>query len=115
MKDSDIRAIVLQRYYELRKEIGFYKLAPSDLGDIPLSEYERIGAQLSDSGYLEWYNSADGGLGQGRITAAGVDVIEGTAASLIGITMNDNSVRVHNSTNVAVGNQNTITTMMDVR
>ena len=114
MKDADMRAVILGKYYKLRKDEHYYKLTDDDLDGIEFTEYERIGGQLGEYGYLDWHNSIGGGHGQGRITARGVDIIEGTAHPLIGITMNDHSVSVHGSTNVQIGSGNTIKTSADI-
>lgn len=114
MKDSGLRAIVLKKFYDLRKDGGIWKLTSDDIGEMELSEYERIGAQLGKQGYLEWHNSLDGHNGQGRITSKGVDVVEGNLNPAIAITMHDHSVSVQGSNNVQVGTGNTISHYSDV-
>ena len=115
MKDSDLRGIVLQKFYDLRKNGGIWRLTPDDLGGMDVEEYERIGDQLSEHGYIEWSKSLSVGYASGRINARGVDVIEGNVHPLIAITMHhDQSINVTGSTNIAVRNNNTIRTSADI-
>jgi hypothetical protein len=79
MTDGELRGLLLEKYYQRRKErlIG---LAPPDF-DGKLSEQEilNIAGQLADGGLIHWRpNRGHGGIGggMGTITAAGVDVVE---------------------------------------
>jgi hypothetical protein len=79
MTDNQLRGLLLEKYYQRRKErlIG---LVPSDF-DGKLNEHDilNIAGQLADHGLIYWRpNSGLGGIGggMGTITAAGVDVVE---------------------------------------
>lgn len=90
MKDSEIRGIVLRKFYDLRKDNGFYRLDEGDLDHVDDDDYNRIGRQLGDHGLIEWHTSLSND-GSGRITAFGVDVIEGDTASSLPIYLRSNS------------------------
>jgi len=70
-----------------------------------------VSAQLGQHGLIDWYPiNAIGGFcsGLGRISACGIDVVEGTVTSAISINMHDHrSVNVSGSSNVIVGDGNT--------
>jgi hypothetical protein len=113
MKDNDLRGLVLKRFYDLRHEqidIQFHDVL------LPGEGMERVTSnicrQLSDHGLIDWqnHNSLDetsfGGIGY--ITANGVDVIEGHSRPPIAITVHDQSVAVHGSSNVQIGNENVL-------
>ena len=79
MTDDELRGLLLEKYYQRRKErlIG---LVPSDF-DGKLNEHDilNIAGQLADHGLIHWRpNLGHGGIGggMGTITAAGVDVVE---------------------------------------
>ncbi|TXN54055.1 hypothetical protein [Methylobacterium sp. WL2] len=63
----------------------------------PMDEqtYNRIGSQLGELGLLDWKSMYGGGYG--RITALGVDVVEGDAPSPISITLNSNNTTSSNT------------------
>jgi hypothetical protein len=82
MTDNELRGRLLEKYYQRRKErlIG---LVPSDFdGQLDEQDILNIAGQLADHGLIHWRpNRGLGGIGggMGTITAAGVDVVEGTA------------------------------------
>lgn len=90
VKDSDIRGIVLRKFYDLRKENAIYQLDENDLGPIDKDDYNRIGRQLGEKGLIEWHASISND-GAGRITAYGVDVIESDTRAPFSITILENS------------------------
>lgn len=113
MKDSDIRGLVLRRFYDLRHNgsslIQFGDVASVYPEDIVV--VANICDQLSEKGLIQWKalrtaNSRNVG-GGGKITAYGVDVIEGTQVSPIAITFTGQSISVSHSTNVQIGEHNT--------
>lgn len=108
MKDFELRTIMLQKFYDYRTENRPLTFTGADLGPISAEEYERIGRQLGEFGLLRWTGSLMPGHSYGLITAKGVDVVEGTAQSPITVTFNDSSIKVHNSSNVQIGNSNSI-------
>src|ERR1700733_11748276 len=88
MNDGELRGLLLEKYYQRRKErlIG---LAPSDF-DGELNEHDilNIAGQLADHGLIHWRaNRGHGGVGggMGTITAAGVDAVEGRAPAPVEI------------------------------
>jgi hypothetical protein len=84
MTDSELRGLLLEKYYQRRKErlIG---LVPSDFdGRINEQEILNIAGQLADHGLIHWRpNRGHGGIGggMGTITPAGVDVVESKTAA----------------------------------
>jgi hypothetical protein len=88
MTDGELRGLLLEKYYQRRKErlIG---LAPSDF-DGGLNEHDIliIAGQLADHGLIHWRaNRGHGGVGggMGTITAAGVDAVEGRSLAPVEI------------------------------
>jgi len=108
MKDFELRTIMLQKFYDHRIGNRPLSFTGADLGPISADDYERIGRQLNEHRLLNWTGSLTPGQSYGTITARGVDVVEGTAQSPISVTFNDSSIKVHNSSNIQIGNSNTI-------
>ena len=86
MKDIDLRGIVLQQFYDHRKN-GMLGIRVNGMKRPTLpagcddDDFLRICAQLAEAGLLDWHTSPtpDGGgyaFGCGKISGAGVDVIE---------------------------------------
>lgn len=111
MTDSELRGIVLRRFYDRRHD-GFVTLAETDFsGQFSFVELRSICRQLSEKGLIgEWHPTSTGAgptIGIGRITADGIDVIEGTRSPPISITFDQRStISVSASQNVQIGNQN---------
>jgi hypothetical protein len=111
MTDADLRGIILEKFYEFRHQKHFLGL--SDIASIGCGDQTRIGNicdQLGQHGLIEWRTLSSGhGLidGNGRITANGVDVVEGTASAPITVTLHDQRISVSSSSNVQIGNSNT--------
>jgi hypothetical protein len=88
MTDSELRGLLLEKYYQRRKErlIG---LVPSDFdGKLNARDIQSIAGQLADHGLIHWRpnRGQDGvGGGMGAITPAGVDVVESKAAAPVDI------------------------------
>jgi hypothetical protein len=88
MTDSELRGLLLEKYYQRRKErlIG---LAPADFdGKLNERDIQSIAGQLADHGLIHWRPNRghDGiGGGMGAITPAGVDVVESKVASPVDI------------------------------
>ncbi len=110
MKDTQLRGLVLQRYYENRRG-GMYLPQPSDF-EVPITEDDilAISDQLGQHGLIEWkslksYGAVNDGIG--KISAFGIDVVEGEATSDIKVEfVQNNTVNVSGSTNVIVGDNN---------
>jgi hypothetical protein len=112
MTDSELRGIILQKFYEERHHLTALQL--SDVIAIDPNEsamrLANICEQLDEHRLLEWQSmksqvDVQGGIG--RITARGVDVIEGTVSPPISITLHDHSISIRSSSNVQVGSSNT--------
>jgi hypothetical protein len=88
MTDSQLRGLLLEKYYQRRKErlIG---LVPSDFeGKLNERQIQNIAGQLADHGLIHWRPNRghDGiGGGMGAITPAGVDVVESKVAAPVDI------------------------------
>jgi hypothetical protein len=118
MKDSDARGLVLNRLYELRDLKP--NLDKSDFADLGL-EIQKVGSlldQLNQKGLVAWHPAK--GMGgsyiafMARISAEGVDVIEGNVSPPLSITY-DQRVTVQSSQGVQIGGQgNVLTLNMDV-
>jgi hypothetical protein len=114
MTDGALRGEVLKKFYAVRNQPAI--LAPQNLPGIETLEtdYNRlinICEQLGQHGLLQWVsaNSLTSVGGMSRITARGVDVVEGTARASIAITFHDRRISVTGSSNVQIGDSNTIT------
>jgi len=113
MKDFELRSMVLQAYYDLR-HLGSFQWAEVEESQIPkvgsYPEIARMSEQLAEHGLIEW-KPIRGGRGEtvggiGKITAFGVDVIEGTAKPPITINVDHSqTVSIHGSNNI-VGSNN---------
>ncbi len=112
MKDGDLRGIVLEKFYEVRNQQPSFvnPLGFSELSSIE-SDHNRllnVCGQLGEHGLIHWKslntNTTVGGMG--RISASGVDVIEGTARAPITVTLHDHRISVTESTNVQIGDSN---------
>jgi hypothetical protein len=115
MKDNELRAVVLRRFYECRAA-GRHDWKLEDLNNevkTTPGDFYRICDQLAEHKLIEWqpmraqmrgHIFTNGGLGQ--ITAKGVDVIEGTVQSPISISVDHSqTVTIHGSNNI-IGNNN---------
>jgi hypothetical protein len=109
IKDADRRAVILQKFYDVRHERNDWLEMPVEAS---ASEGERrivynICRQLSESGLINWkvFSGPDFN-GAGRITNLGVDVIEGNVKSPIAITIDGRQISVHGSSHVQIGDGN---------
>jgi hypothetical protein len=99
MTDGELRGIVLQALYEARRG-GQLSRVPVD-PSLGLDEKtsNNIAEHLKQLGLIELFRPTSG-IGSGRITARGVDVVEGRAPpSAFGITIIDNRIAVSGSSN----------------
>jgi hypothetical protein len=114
MTDGELRGIVLKKFYDLRTKPGMVNaVALPDLQAIEPDQYRLhiICEQLREHGLIKGVSldshSTFGSMG--NITASGVDVVEGTARAPITVTLHDHRISVSQSSNVQIGDSNTIT------
>jgi hypothetical protein len=109
MKDQEARGIVLKRLYDIREAKQPAELGNFDDTGLAPETVTRMLEQLAHHGLIEW-NPHKAGLNSltkylavmARISAYGVDVIEGEAKPPIAINI-DASVNVHGSQGVQIG------------
>jgi hypothetical protein len=111
MKDAELRAIVLQKFYgERRRVIKIWGAndVPSNMDAV---DFYDICGQLAEHGLISWDPIRSGfqiAGGNGKITARGIDIIEGTAKSPITITFDQRTITITDSDNVQVGDNNSL-------
>jgi len=116
MKDSKLRGLILQKYYDRRRE-GYFQWADADFADLPdfidfdAVDLYRACDQLADCGLIDWKPLHDhqgrtiGGAG--RINANGVNVIKNNVQPPISIVLDQShKVTANKSSNVQIGNSN---------
>jgi len=111
MTDNELRSIVLKQFYEQRRG-DYYVPTPQKLDiDISADDILQICDQLAQHQLLSWKSLSTFGHihdGIGKITAYGIDVIEGTQTTpYIMKIENMTTVNISDSKNVVVGNNNT--------
>jgi hypothetical protein len=116
MKDNELRGLILRKYYNKRRE-GLFQWSDDDFKDLPETvEFDavdlfRVCDQLGEHGLIEWEGLQDG-QGQtiggiGKISAYGVDVIEGHAKPPISVMIDQSHhISVTESSNVQIGSSN---------
>lgn len=81
MNDNELRGLVLKGFYDKRRE-GIIDADQIVLDGVPYEEIPPICDQLAQLGLIEWdpiYVGTRTWAGSGKITATGVNVIEGRA------------------------------------
>jgi hypothetical protein len=113
MRDSELRGIVLRRFYDRRREGQYIKLKDEDFRAVPeeleLQDVFRACEQLGEHGLIDWKSAdrIDGVLdGFGKISAYGVDVVEGTATATLSLTVDNRSYAFNQSHHNIVGDSN---------
>jgi len=113
MKDTQLRGLLLQYYYDGRREQ--WALPKPEEIDPALSEQDilQVCDQLAQHGMLEWRVLKGHGIirsGMGKINAFGIDVVEREAKPDIKVEFVANqTINISGSTNVVVGDHNTQT------
>mgnify|MGYP007055198744 CR=1 FL=1 len=114
MKDSDLRALVLKKFYEERKKDKYFPKA-EDFPEVDIDDIYRVCSQLAEHNLLKAWQAIGRPVsnGNGIISADGVDVIEGTKkpSIAISVTNNNQSISVGNiskASNLTIGNDNTV-------
>jgi len=112
MKDTDLRSLVLQVFYDRRRQ-GLIQVNDGFVTNVvDVSEVCRICDQLSEHGLIEWKPTKHKGCtvtGFGKITAFGIDVIESEGeASPIKMTFPITNINISDSPGAGViaGNYN---------
>jgi hypothetical protein len=105
-KDSDLRGLVLQRFYDARRQPGWLDMPVGEGLDRDTSF--SICTQLAEHGLIHWRpiegHAGFERVGFGKITASGVDVIEETSRPPIAITIHGHVISA--SANVQIGDRN---------
>lgn len=115
MKDNELRGLVLRKYYEKRRD-GWIQWKSEDFLDVEedfdAQDLFRACNQLGEHGLIEWTSVEDNAGrtvdGRGRISAFGVDVVEGSQRSPISLKLDysQHNISIHSSSNVQVGHGN---------
>ncbi len=106
MADAELREQLLTRLYNQRSE-DWAQIGIHARGSPEQKEEIRIAKQLEEYGLIEFkvFNRLIGG--PARITAKGVDVIEGTTRSPIAMNIDRRqTVNISGSTNIQIGDRN---------
>jgi hypothetical protein len=109
MKDTDLRGIILQKFYDERRTDGFIPKSSDFNPELDNADILRISEQLKDHRLLDVKIArylGGGGLVIGRISAHGVDVVEGEVNPEIKVHFVQNTVNISGSSNVVVGDHN---------
>lgn len=109
MTDNELRGKLLKELYENRREM-WTQIGLNHFNDPVAQDNVRIAEQLDQHGLIEFKMLNRHLGGQARITALGVDVIEGTAPSPISISIDGSqTINISNSSNFQAGNNNSQT------
>lgn len=110
MKDTELRGILLQCYYEKRREPMFTPAIEDFHEKITLEDICAVSEQLGEHGLITWKDikRVNGiSFGFGKITAFGIDVVEGVTTPDIKVEFVQNkSINITGSSNVIVGDHN---------
>ena len=111
MRDSELLGVILEALYnQHRKDLVNLD---QELGGLPVphGSTESILRQLVKKGLVERPIQSLNGLGNARITAYGIDVVEGTTSPPVSIVLHQRTVQY---VQVGEGNQNVSDTTLDV-
>ncbi len=110
MKDTELRGIILRCYYEKRREAMFTPKVGDFQVQVALEDICAISGQLGEHGLITWKSIRSFGgvsFGLGKITALGIDVVEGVVVPDIKVEFVQNkSINITGSSNVIVGDHN---------
>lgn len=104
--DTELRGLVLQAFYTRRQHRGFHVPATEWVdGRASFDDLCRVCSHLGEHGLIEWHPTQEGGAA--RITALGVDVVEGQRLPEIAIQhVHNYTNNISGSANVIIGNNN---------
>ena len=113
MRDSKLRGLILEALYKQRRK-DLVNL-DQELGALPIlhSATESILRQLVKKGLVERPIQSLNGLGNARITAYGIDVVQGTTSPPLSILLHQR-ITVQD-VQVGEGNQNVSDTKLDIQ
>jgi len=110
MKDTQLRGIILAKFYERRRGQIFMPKSEDFDPPIPIEDILAISEQLGQHKLIDFQPlKYIGGIfiGLGKISAYGIDVVEGEATPDIKVELVHNkTVNVTGSSNVVVGDHN---------
>jgi hypothetical protein len=120
MTDGELRGVVLKNFYDFRNKPGIVSLLllPEIFSIEPdPNRLINIFIQLQEHGLIQgnemW--DLDTRDAAGRITASGVDVVEGTSRPPITVAFHDHGIVVSQSSNVQIGDSNTISQTLGIQ
>jgi hypothetical protein len=110
MKDTQLRGVILAKYYERRRG-RLFTPKPEDFDPpIAIEDILAISDQLGQYRLIEWKplkSFGDISAGLGKISAFGIDVVEGEATPDIKVEFVENkTINISGSSNVVVGDHN---------
>src|SRR5690606_17242414 len=110
MKDTELRGIILQCYYDKRRESMFTPDEKDFQEQVTIEDICAISEQLGEHELITWKHIKQfGGIsfGMGKITALGIDVVEGVRSPDIKVEFVQNkSISITGSSNIIVGDHN---------
>ncbi|UGA46349.1 hypothetical protein HU230_0010050 [Bradyrhizobium quebecense] len=114
MKDAELRGLVLKALYDVRHTHTYanFDTTPG-LPAVDRDTLRNIIIQLTEKGLAKYTSVYAGTISSARISAEGIDVVEGNTVPPISITF-DNSISVRASQNVQIGQGNTQTVTMEI-
>jgi hypothetical protein len=106
MRDNELRGIILEALYNQRRRdlVDF----ETELGKLPLPDgaMESIVRQLEKKGLIERPFRPRSGVGKGRITAYGIEVVEETTSPPLSILFQQQHIKVQDSSDVQIATGN---------
>lgn len=111
MKDSELRAKILKKFYEERRHSAKIWVAKDVPEGIVALDFFDVCGQLGEHGLIDWDPQMEMfkvKSGRGKITAGGIDVIEGTVKSPITITLDHRQTVSITGSNNIVGDHNSM-------
>jgi hypothetical protein len=117
MKDDELRGAILQRFYDYRHKLSIIQLP--DLASVCPGEPLRVANicdQLAANGLVEWRTSKSVGAigGIGKISAAGIDVIDGNRPAPMTIVLKHGRGASRLSTTTSIDDANLSNAQFDL-
>ena len=109
MRDNELRGIILEALYNQRR--GDLVDFETELGKLPLPDgaMESIVRQLEKKGLVERPFRSLSGVGKGRITAYGIEVVEGTTSPPLSILFQQHiTVQYSSDAQISTGNMQNV-------